>query len=116
MPVTPAYRAQVADLLDFTPQLKTRLMFGGAGVWSGELMFALIIDDELYFKTDTETRPLFEAEGCGPWLYLRGGEARDMGYSRAPDMIWDDPDEARRWADLALGAARRRHKPKSPKR
>lgn len=112
MPVTRAYQAQVGDLLGFMPELKIKRMFGGAGVWSCDLMFALIIDDELFFKVDEQSRPLFEAEGCGPWTYERAGESRDMGYNRAPDVIWDDPDEARGWADIAFAAALRRRKPK----
>jgi DNA transformation protein len=112
VPVSAAYKDQVGDLLGFTPELRIKRMFGGAGVWTGELMFALIIDDELFFKVDDQTRPAFESEGCAPWTYERGGQARDMGYNRAPDLIWDDPDEARRWAELAIAAAHRKRKPK----
>ena len=111
MAVTDAFKAQVGDLLDFMSDLKVKRMFGGAGVWSGALMFALIIDDELFLKVDAISRPAFEAEGCGPWIYERAGRPRDMGYNRAPDIVWDDPDEARRWAELALAAALRRRKP-----
>ena len=115
MPASGAFKAQVGDLLGFMPELTVKRMFGGAGVCSCDLMFALIIDDELFLKTDDVSRALFVAEGCGPWTYERGGEARDTGYYRAPDIVWDDPDEARRWAEIAFASALRRRKPPKSK-
>jgi DNA transformation protein len=112
MAVSAAFREQVGELLAFMPGLRIKRMFGGAGVWSDDLIFALVIGDELYLKADEETRPAFEAEGCGPWLYERAGVVRDMGYSRTPDIVWDDPDEARRWAAMAVAASARRHQSK----
>jgi DNA transformation protein len=117
MAVSQAYKDQVGDLLGFVPGLRIQRMFGGAGLWSDDLFFALIIGDELYLKTDEQTRGAFEAEGCGPWVYERNGVMRDMGYHRAPDLIWDDPDEARDWTQQALAAAmRKRSKPKAPRK
>jgi DNA transformation protein and related proteins len=111
--VSPGVSEAVLDLFAFVPEVRVRRMFGGAGVFTGEMMFALILGDELYLKTDEQTRPVFEAEGSQPWRYEREGQAtRDMGYWKAPDALWDDPDEARRWADLAIGSATRRFKPK----
>ena len=115
MAISPGYAEAVLDIFAFVPEVRIRRMFGGAGVFSGEMMFALIIGDELFLKTDGETRPDFDAEGCTPWVYSRGGVERDMGYCRAPDAIWDEPDEARRWAELAVAAAARRFKPKKRK-
>lgn len=115
MAVSPGYSEAVLDLFAFVPEVRVKRMFGGAGVFSGEMMFGLIIADELYLKTDDQTRPVFDAEGCAPWTYSRGGVDRDMGYCRAPDAVWDDPDDARRWAALATEAAARKLKPKKRK-
>jgi DNA transformation protein len=35
-------------------------MFGGVGIYSGDLFFALIADDTVYFKADDSTRPWAE--------------------------------------------------------
>lgn len=115
MAVSPGYSEAVLEMFAFVPEVRIKRMFGGAGVFAGEMMFALIIADELYLKTDEITRPVFDAGGCTPWIYSRGGVDRDMSYCRAPDAIWDDPDEARRWADLAVGAAMRKYQPKTRK-
>jgi DNA transformation protein len=106
--VSKAYADQVCELLSFVPGLRVRRMFGGMGVFCDDMMFGLIAGDELYLKADGENRSQFEAEGCAPFTYPRGDTMMDLGYRRAPDAIWDDPDEARRWADLAVGAAVRK--------
>ena len=40
-------------------------MFGGVGIYAGELFFALIADDTLYLKADDQTRSEFERRGLG---------------------------------------------------
>lgn len=85
-----------------------RRMFGGAGVYAGGIMFALVADDILYFKVDDRTRPDFEAEGMQPFSYAtKDGGNTIMSYWRAPDRLFDDPDEMQTWAEKAIGTARR---------
>jgi DNA transformation protein len=92
-------------------------MFGGAGLYADELMFALGVDDTLYLKADAETRPLFEAAGSDPFTYARrDGTATLTSYWRLPDAALDDPEEAVRWGRVALDAARRAALRKKPAR
>jgi DNA transformation protein len=95
--------------------VQARRMFGGFGLFAGDLMFALISDDVLYFKVDDELRPRFEAEGLEAFAYDRSGGRRViMSYWRAPERLLDDADELREWARAALAAARRGQRGKSP--
>lgn len=110
MAVSQGFADEVAEVLAFAPELRMKRMFGGMGIWSQDRMFALIVRDELFFKTDAISRPAFETEGCRPWTY--GDPPRDMGYVSAPETIWDEPEEARRWAQLAIETAWRRPEPK----
>ena len=94
--------------------VQARRMFGGFGLFAGDLMFALISDDVLYFKVDDELRPRFEAEGLEAFSYDRAGGRRViMSYWRAPERLLDDADELREWARAALAAARRGQRGKS---
>ena len=62
-------------------------MFGGVGIYAGELFFALIADDTVYFKVDQSNRPEFEARGMGPFRpYGEGGEVM-LGGARDGDGI-----------------------------
>jgi DNA transformation protein len=84
-----------------------RRMFGGAGVFAEDTMFALISDGELYFKVDEETIPAFRAAGAGPFIYGAKGRRVVMSYWRLPDRLLDDPEELAQWARTALRVAQR---------
>jgi DNA transformation protein len=85
-----------------------RRMFGGAGIYAGETMFALVHDGVIYLKADPHSAPAFERESLAPFSYTtRGGKRAVMSYRRMPDRLYDDPDELAAWAGEALAAARR---------
>ena len=68
MAVSSSFRILVVDQLNrAVPRIRARPMFGGVGLYSGELFFALIADDTVYFKADASTRPEFEARGMEPF-------------------------------------------------
>ncbi len=85
-----------------------RRMFGGLGAFAGGLMFAIIIDDVIYLKSDAETRAAFEAEGCEPFTYPRkDGRAVSLSYWRIPERLIDEPDDFVAWSRAAIAVARR---------
>ncbi len=85
-----------------------RRMFGGRGVFRDGLMFALLSSRGVfYFKADAETAPAFAAEGCEQWTPEMKGRAMPMPYWRAPERLFDEPDEFAEWARAAYAAARR---------
>ena len=87
-------------------------MFGGVGIYSGDLFFALIADDTLYFKVDDSTRPDFVARGMGPFRpFGDGGET--MQYYQIPEDLLEDPDALRPWAEKAVAIARSKPKRRS---
>ena len=93
-----------------------RRMFGGAGVYADGVMFALVSDDTLYLKADETTRADFEAEGMDAFTYAtKGGRNTIMSYWRAPERLFDEPDEMLVWARKALATARRAGAKKSSK-
>jgi DNA transformation protein len=116
MAVSAAYLEALRELFAFLPEFRIKRMFGGAGVFSGELMFALAFQDDLYLRADDENRPTFEEAGSEQFLYeTRDGERMSLGYWRAPSEIWDDPDAARRWARASIEAAGRKQASKRSK-
>ena len=87
--------------------ITTRKMFGGYGVYHDGLMFALIADDTLYLKADSENTIHFENAGLGPFEYDKNGKRVRMSYFRAPDEIMDDRETAALWARRSFEAALR---------
>ena len=81
-------------------------MFGGVGLYSGDLFFALMDDDTLYFKVDDITRPGFEERGMGP--FRPGGEDGEvMQYYEVPADVLEDAEALAPWVADAVGVARR---------
>ena len=65
MPVSATFRTFILDqLCRVAPEIDARSMFGGVGVYSGEVFFALMADDALYLKED----PLDDIEALRPWV------------------------------------------------
>lgn len=96
----------VLELFEGLGPVRIRRMFGGAGVYAGETMFALIDDEVVYLKTDEPLRAELQAEGSQPWIYSRApGKWEETSYWRLPEAALDDPDEAVAWARKALAVA-----------
>ncbi len=110
MAVSATFRTFVIDQLSRgVPHIRARSMFGGVGVYAGDLFFALLADDTLYFKVDDSNRPDFEAQGMGPFQpYGEGGEV--MQYYQVPADLLEDPDALRPWAEKAIAVAARKSK------
>jgi DNA transformation protein len=81
-------------------------MFGGVGIYSGELFFALIDDDTLYLKVDDGNRPDFEAAGMGPFRPF-GEEGEVMQYYEVPADLLDGGEQLGSWVEKAIEVARR---------
>lgn len=115
MSVSASFRTYVLDQLGHAvPRIRARSMFGGVGIYSGDLFFALIDDDTLYFKVDDSNRRDFEARDMGPFRPY-GDDGEEMGYYELPADLLDDPDALRPWAEKAIAVAARK-KAKKAKR
>jgi DNA transformation protein and related proteins len=89
-------------------RITLRRMFGKVGVFCDGLMLGLLADDTLYFRLDEQNRKAFaEATAFPPLNYAKGGQLIDLAFWRAPDRLFDEPDELLDWGRLALAAARR---------
>lgn len=102
----------LSDVFRELGQVKARRMFGGYGIYSDGLMFALVDDDTLYLKADDNLRPLFEQQGLPAFQYPKNGKMISMSYYQAPEAIFDDPEEAALWGRRSCDAARRQKRKK----
>lgn len=94
----------------------TRRMFSGAGIYCDGVIFALLLRDTLHFRIDDANRAAFQAEGSAPFTYQAKGRTMTIGsYWRAPEHLFDDPDDMLEWARAALAAGQRAAAVKKPK-
>ena len=87
--------------------IRPKAMFGGFGVYCDGLFFAIVIDDQIFFKVDANSRPEFEAAGCEPFTYMVRGKRQSMSYYALPEEAVDDDPAFLGWAYRGLGAALR---------
>jgi DNA transformation protein len=94
------------DLFAPFGKIVVRRMFGGEGLYRDNVMFGIVFDERIYFKTDEDSRQAFIAEGCPPFVYpMKKGAITSHNYYALPDRLYDDPDELAQWARKALAVA-----------
>jgi len=96
--------------------ITSKKMFGGIGIYSDGIFFAVIDDDRLYFKSDAQSDPAFDEYESAPWV-LSGDPPSAMPYRELPTVILADPIQLAEWIDAAVAVAeRKKTKPKSPRK
>jgi DNA transformation protein len=85
-----------------------RRMFGKTGVFCDGVMLAVVTENTLYFRVDDQNQVAFkEAASFPPLNYAKKGATIDLSFWRAPERLFDEPDELVTWARAALAAAHR---------
>ena len=112
---------ELPEVFERFGRVSARRMFGGHGIFHEGCTFGLVSGERLYLKTDEESRAEFEAKGLAPFEYMRSGKLTPTSYVEAPPEIYEDREEAARWARLAWeavlrkGGASERRKPAAKK-
>ena len=101
-----------AELLEPLGSVRTKRMFGGVGIYVDEIFIAVIDKEVIYLKTDEQTLPRFQAEGCGPFCFDKEGEMVVTSYCSPPEEALESPALMLPWARLALEAALRKRNSK----
>ena len=99
---------ELPEVFERFGRIDVRRMFGGYGLFHEDRMFGLVAGGRVYLKTDEENRPQFVDKRLAPFGYARRGEMTATSYYEAPAEIFEDRDEAARWAQLAWGAVLRK--------
>ena len=108
----------VSECLEPLGTVTARAMMGGQTLYCDGVVFAIVAAGELWFKGDPETDAEWDSAGCDRFTYDPDGKPASMNYRRAPDDVYDYPEEMMRWAELGLVAGRKaaaKKKPRKPK-
>ena len=107
MAVTDSFVTLVLEQLDPLGPIVSKRMFGGVGLYAGDLFFALIAGDVLYLKADESTRDAREKAGARPFQPFPDrpkGKGR-MQYYSVPAAILEDAEALLAWAKAAVAIA-----------
>ena len=77
-----------------------------------DMFFAIVIDDELYFKVGDGNRADYESAESEPFVYEGKNKPVTMSYWKVPEEVLEDPDEIRSWIEKAVDESRLSKKPK----
>lgn len=100
------FLAFVLEQLEPMGGVTSRRMFGGAGLYRHGQIFGLVSGEAVYFKTDAENRPDYEAAGSERFDPMPDRPAQFSYFSVPPDVL-EASDELTAWAHKALAAAAR---------
>ncbi|MEL1265148.1 TfoX/Sxy family protein [Pseudoxanthomonas putridarboris] len=102
-----AERTFLADLFALLGPVALRAMFGGHGLYHDGIIIGIVVDGEVYLKTDAQTQPIFAAAGGEPFVYVSRQRTVAMSYWSVPAEAMESATEMLPWARLAHAAALR---------
>jgi DNA transformation protein len=103
----------IRELFSQFRPVEVRRMFGGVGISTDGLTFAIAFEGVIFFRADETSIADFKEEGATPFVYpytkrpYRRRDPDKAPFWRMPERLYDDPEEAARWAERALEIARR---------
>jgi DNA transformation protein len=109
--------AWVQEALEPMGSVSMRKMMGGATLYLDSIIFAIMVDGELWLKSDAEADPVWDAESRERFtVTFKDGTVDSMNYRRAPGDVYDDAEAMQRWVSVSVEAGRRRVVKKRPSR
>ena len=93
----------VCDQLYSIEGLRSRSMFGGHGIYSGDVFFAIVADGRLYFKTDEPTSHRYLKAGMEPFEPNPGQILKN--YYEVPVDVIEDDVSLSEWAGASIAIA-----------
>ncbi|WP_256384014.1 TfoX/Sxy family DNA transformation protein [Photobacterium toruni] len=93
------------QLLDHLGDIKSRSMFGGFGIFAGETMFALIVNNKLHLRANAKNEEEFKQAGLKPYIYEKRGFPVKTKHYAILDEWWEQPEKIKEQANYSLKAA-----------
>jgi len=91
-------------------------MFGGVGLYRGELFFGLIDDDTLFFKTDASNSAEYTARNMPRFMPPTNRPMGPLGYHQVPADIIEDVEALVSWARQSVAVALASREKKAPRK
>ena len=111
MAISDEFVEYVLEQLSSWGEVSVRRMFGGAGLYRGGTMFAVIADDVAYLKVDDSNRDDFVRAGSAPFEpYPDKIKTTIRTYYEIPADVLEDPSELAKWAERSWLVAQKRKK------
>ncbi len=100
MPPDETFRDWVLEQLQALGDLDCRRMFGSYGLYHAGVLFAIVCQGRLYFKTNAATRLVYQQHGMQP--FQPNARQTLTSYYEVPLDILEDPAQLTAWAQEAV--------------
>ena len=104
MRVSDSFRAFVLEQLADVTSVRARAMFGGVGLYSGDVFFGMIAADVLYLKVGDRNRGPYESAGMTAFAPYPD-KPMTMPYYQVPVHVLEDRRELGIWAHASIDVA-----------
>ena len=94
----------VLDQLSAIDAVTARRMFGGYGLYAGDIFFAIIFSDVLYLKVNDSTRGAYLRAGMQPFKPY-SDRPTTFQYYEVPMRVLEDSEELTKWARRAIAVS-----------
>lgn len=98
---TDSFRDFVFEQLAGLAGLRCKRMFGGFGLYAGEVFFGIVFDGRLYFKTHPATLPEYLKHNAA--VFAPSEKQTLKNYREVPLDILEDSERLAHWARKAAG-------------
>jgi DNA transformation protein len=98
---TDSFRDFTLEQLAALDGLRCKRMFGGHGLYSGEVFFGIVFDGRLYFKTHPDTLQDYLAHHAA--VFAPSEKQTLKNYREVPVDILEDSESLVLWAQKAVG-------------
>lgn len=106
-----SFHEYVVDLFRNFPGITSRGMFSGWALYQRGIVFAIIAEGELYFKSDKHIQKYFEQVDSHPFVYVRKDpKPVTLSYWSVPEEVMEDEEELALWVERSVEAGKRARK------
>jgi DNA transformation protein len=102
--VSNGFREFVLGQLAEVREFHAKPMFGGLGLYSGDVFFGIVAGDVLYFKVDETIRADYEQAGSRPFKPYADRPVT-MQYYSVPAAVVEDAADLAQWARRSIAGA-----------
>jgi DNA transformation protein len=102
-----SYLEFVLERLSITGKVSGKAMFGGHGIYLGDLIFGLVVDGVLYLKVGELNIKDYIQAGMKPFTYeAKSGKPVSMSYWCLPLDILESNEDLPKWVNKSIQVAK----------
>ena len=113
MKTTPFLEYVMYDIFGEQEPITARSMMGAHILYYEGTPFAIVENDELYFKGSKEVTSWYRERGGKQFTYMKEGKDAYLYYFLVPPEVYEHKDTREEWLSIALSVAKLPSKAKS---